>query len=207
MQKSITSHLTAQKLRLILIGGIVLLIAIATILFIFAKDTITSYAADVKQVTTLAELSSKNLATLSQLKTTLSENTEAVERTKSLVAESKSYGYQDQIIKDINLFAEKSGVEVSGYQFSDNSVSGGAPAANTSSGGVVDTPSATGDLKTTSVSVTLKSPLEYKDIMNFVHMIEQSLTKMQLAGISMATDTSDTGKVTVSSLTLEVYVR
>lgn len=198
-----TANLTAQKLRLILIGGIILLIVIAVVIFTFSQSVIAGYATDVKKATMLAESSSTNLTALNQLKTTLAENSDAVLRTKNLVAESQSYAYQDQIIKDINTFAAKSGVEVSGYQFGTEGLTG---TSATPAAGAAATPVVSG-LKTVSVSVSLKSPIEYRDIMNFVHMIEQSLTKMQLAGISMESDTSAAGKVTVSSLTLEVYVR
>ena len=212
MLKKTTSNLTAQKLRLLLLGSMALLIVIAGAIFIFTKGMLAQYAADVEKVSNTAESSSKNLTALSMLKTKLAEDNDAVERTRNLVAESQSYAYQDQIIKDITTFAQKSGVSISGFQFnSENTATAGSAATAQSQAGTsaatgqATTPQVSG-LKTVSVSVNLKSPLEYKDIMDFVHMIEQNLTKMQLAGITMNRDAAS-DKVSVSSLTVEVYTR
>ena len=206
-----TSKLTAQKLRLVLIASIFLLLALAVTIFIFVRSMLAEYAAEVQKVSDTAASSSKNLSTLSILKTKLAEEQEAVERAKNLVAESKSYAYQDQIIKDLNTFASKAGITIAGFQFNNDALTppaGGAAAAPAPTpapeGGTA--PVVVNGLKTVSVAIDLKSPVKYENAMEFVHMIEQNLTKMQLAGISMAKDPL-TNNVTVSALNIGVYVR
>lgn len=211
MLKKSTSSLTAQKLRLLLLGSIALLILAAAGIFVYSRGIIAQYAADVEKVNATAELSSRNLSALSTLKTTLAEDKEAVERTRNLVAESQSYAYQDQIIKDLTTFANKSGVAIAGFQFNEAAAAAGGaaatPAPTAAAPGVAGAgPTQITGLKTVSVSVNLQSPMKYKDIMDFVHMIEQNLTKMQLTGITMSRD-SDSSDVTVSALTVEVYTR
>lgn len=212
MLKKNTSSLTAQKLRTLLIASIFLIVLLTTGLFVYARGILAGYALDVQKVSDAAKSSGDNLNALSTLKTKLDDDKAAVERAKNLVAESQSYAYQDQIIKDLKTFASKSGVTISGFQF--NSESSAAGSAGTASPNVTPTPTAadgttptvaTG-LKTVSVSINLKSPMAYTDIMEFIHMVEQNLTKMQLAGITLNKDTTS-NNISVSSLTIEVYVR
>lgn len=215
MLKKTTSSLTAQKLRLLLIASIFLILLLTAGIFVYARSVLAAYSADVQKVAETAASSGKNLSALNTLKTKLAENKDAVERAKNLVAESQSYAYQDQIIKDLNTFASKSGVTISGFQFN-SEVAGAAsgattaPAPNTTTApttaGGATTASPTSGLKTVSASINLKSSVNYKNIMNFIHMIEQNLTKMQLTGIALNKD-STSNNVSVNSLTVEVYVR
>lgn len=209
MLKKSTSNLSAQKLRIILICTILLLLIAAGGVFFFARTVLAGYAGDVQKITNATASSSKNLANLKALEGKLADNQEAVERARSLVAESKSYEYQDQIIKDINTFANKSGVKIAGYQFNSegaNATTGTAAAPAAGSAAATPTPAPAGGLKTVNVSVNLKSPMRYEDTMEFVHMIEKNLTKMQLGGITM-TKEATSSSITVSALTIEVYVK
>lgn len=212
MLKKSTSSLTAQKLRTLLIVSIFLIILLTVGLFVYARSILAGYAADVQKVSDTAASSSRNLNALNTLKTKLAEDKEAVERAKNLVAESRSYAYQDQIIKDLNTFAAKSKVTISGFQFnSEQTETSGAattsPNVAPPAAGAATAPTApTNGLKTVSVSINLKSPMAYRDIMNFIHMVEQNLTKMQLTGVAFNKD-ANSDNVTVNALTIEVYVR
>lgn len=214
MLKNSVTGLNASKLRLILIVGIVAFFVIAVALFILMRGILTNYAAEVQQITIKSQSSSNDLASLAMLKEKLETDRAAVERTKDLVAESKEYQYQDQIIKDINSYATKAGITISGYAFDSSSAtqgsapSGGAAAPKPAAGGTATAPPGSGaisGLKSISVTITPKSPLKYESLMNFIHYIEQNLTKMQLAGISLSKD--DKGQVSANALTIEVYVR
>lgn len=211
MLKKTTGNLNAQKLRILLIVSILLLIVIMSAVFILARSVLVGYAADVQQISDAAASSSKNLSALNNLKAKLEKDHSAVERAKNLVAESQSYAYQDQIIRDINTYASKSGIAIAGYQFnseigaSSSGAAGSTPAPTPVAPGTNPTPTVSG-LKTVSVSINLKTPINYTNIMHFIHLIEQNLTKMQLSGVSLSKDTQPNG-VTVSALTIEVYVR
>jgi hypothetical protein len=212
--KNPSSRLNAQKLRSILIVTIFLIVIVAAALFVYGRHTLDGYATEVKKVNETVASSNQNLSALNTLKTKLAENSDAVDRTKNLVAESKSYAYQDQIIADLNAYAKQANVAISGFEFNtvDASTPGSTGAATPSApapstGAAPTTPApVVGGLKTTSVSVTLKSPLPYKNVMKFTHMIEQNLTKMQLTGISFNKDQAKEN-VTVDALTIEVYIK
>src|SRR3990167_7596336 len=105
MLKKQVSGMTAQKLRLLLLVGIALLIVLSAVGFWFAHKQLVSFAEQVRETTAVANASTQDLANLQALKTKLAEDADTVERTKSIVADSQHYAYQDQIIKDINTYA------------------------------------------------------------------------------------------------------
>lgn len=204
MLKKQVSGMTAQKLRLLLFVGIALLIALSAAGFWFAHKQLVGFAEEVRTTTAIANASTQDLANLQSLKTQLAEDADTVERTKSIVADSQYYAYQDQIIKDINTYANRAGVTITGYTFNTAATGAASQAA-------ASTPAAAGaqtvaGLKSVSVSVAIKSPVKYNSIMNFIHAIEQNLTKMQLAGVSLTKD-PQSDNVTANSLNLEVYTR
>lgn len=214
MLKKSISNLSAQKLRMLLLVTILLIITLSIGIFVYTKGVLTTYASEVQEVSDIAALSSQNLSSLATLEQKLASNKNAVERAKSLVAESKSYAYQDQIIKDINTFATKSNVSVTGYQFNGDTATGAAAASGSGAAttqpaedAATDQTATQSGLKTISVAMTLKSPVAYKNVMDFIHLIEQNLTKMQLTGIAFAKDTDSPNNLSVSSLTIEVYIR
>lgn len=207
------SRLSAQKLRLLLIASIVAILAIASVGFYFARTKLVDFAATVRQSTELAKTSDANISTLETLKTKLAQDKEIVDRAQQVVADSKSYAYQDQIIKDLNEYARQSGVAISGYTFGTAPAAGAAaapaaPAATPATGGIapVATPGGAAP-KSTIVSVNVKSPVKYASMMKFLHLIEQNLTKMQLSGISLTKDEKSPSDVSVSALNVEVYTR
>lgn len=211
MLKKTASNLSAQKLRLILMGTILLLVLLSTGIFFYTRGFLTNYATDVQKMTDTANASSQNLTALSAVKSQLAKDKESVERAKSLVAESKYYTYQDQIIQDINMFAATAGVKIAGYQFNNETAastptSTSAPAASAPGAATSGTATAPAGLKVVSVAVSLKNPNKYENVMELIHMIEQNLTKMQLAGVTMNKE-ANSNDVTVSSLTIGVYVK
>ncbi|OGL32527.1 hypothetical protein A3E76_00555 [Candidatus Saccharibacteria bacterium RIFCSPHIGHO2_12_FULL_44_22] len=206
------TRLSAQRLRLLLIASIVAVVAITSVGFYFVRIQLMDYAESVHISTLTAQTSDKNVANLEILKTKLAQDTDTVERTGRVVADSKSYAYQDQIIKDLNQYASKAGITISGYTFgaATTGATTPAPAPATNESGEPTTPSVTTPVtaapKSITASVNVKSPTSYAKLMNFVHLVEQNLTKMQLSGISM-TKEETAGNVTVSALNIEVYVR
>lgn len=204
MLKKQLSGLSAQKLRALMIISIVTLIIVACVGFYFVRDLLDSYAAQVRETSAKASASSQNIAILESLKTQLSQDADTVNRTKSIVAESKSYAYQDQIIADINRYAARSGMTIASYGFDTKLAS--SPSVSGASAPIATAKPANG-LKSTNVSVTLKTPVKYTNIVSFVHALEQNLTKMQLAGISLSKDSTSATDLSVSALNLEVYIR
>lgn len=205
LQKQV-SGLTAQKLRLLLICSILLLILIGGTAFWYVNQQLTGFANQVRVTAATANASTADLTNLQSLKTQLAEDADTVERTKNIVADSQSYSYQDQIIKDINTYANRAGVTITSYTFmTDTPSAAGGQRAEVS--GQSSTKAVAG-LKSVGVAIAIKSPVKYTNIMNFIHAIEQNLTKMQLSGISLTKDSqAQTDNITAGTLTIEVYTR
>lgn len=198
-----TKNMTPTKLRLILLGSIVLLLGLSIISFWFFRVQLVNFAQQVHDDSAAATVSSSDLSRLQELKFDLNNESVAVTRAKSIVADSKYYSYQDQIISDITSYASKSGVSITSFAFTSDSAQGSVAAtAPVKPVG----PAVPAGLKTISTTITLKSPVNFQALMNFVHALEVNLTHMQLTGISIAKG-SGKDDVTVNPLTVEVYTR
>lgn len=185
-----------------LIATIVLIVILSGVGFWFFKGWLASYASDVSTKAQQAETSSSDITTLQRLKTQLEQDSVAVNRTKNIVADSKSYEYQNQIVTDLSTYAKNSGITIESYSFDAGTSAAGAAAPTAGA-----TPAPAG-LKTTKVSITISNPVKYDTAMRFIHSIELNLTKMQLAGVSLHKDTGASDNfVTLDPLTVEVYIR
>ncbi|HEU5121483.1 MAG TPA: hypothetical protein VFT59_01445, partial [Candidatus Saccharimonadales bacterium] len=151
-----------------------------------------------KQAEALA--SQSDVQTLQQIQAQLLEDESIVERARSIVADSQSYQYQDQIIKDITDYATRAGIGISNIDFSATTTA--APSGTASQQQTAPAPTG---VKSSSVSVTIKNPVDYNALLRFIHSIEQNLTKMQISGVGISKET--TGNVTSDALVIEVFVR
>jgi len=191
------------KLRIALIATILLLIVAAGIGYWFLRLQLVNYAEQVSKAAVAANVSANDVRNLQNLQTELKLGSVAITRTKNIVAESQSYQYQDQVITDFTRYAKAAGVTVSGFGF-DTTAPGAATVPTPVDPQAAPVPTG---LKTTRVSVTVKNPVEYKALMQFIHLIELNLTKMQLTGISISQSPEKPNLVTVNPLTIEVYTR
>jgi len=204
IEKSI-SRLSATQLRMILFVSLGATILIGGIGFYFIQQNLNNFAVEVSHVSEDAHTSDNDIAALQKLQKQLAENQDNIKRTNSIVADSKSYQYQDQIIRDLNTYAARSGIGITRFSF-DESGSGATAAQKAPAAGTAAQPQTISGLKSTSVSITLKTPTQYKNLMNFVHAIEQNLTKMQIAGLSL-TKGENSSEVSINALTIEVYIQ
>lgn len=205
-----THNLTPTRLRLILIGSMVLMVAIAVGVFMIGYKQIADYSVASRAVAAEAQASYSSLQDLEAAKKELANDADVVQRASLIVSESKSYLYQDQIIQDINRFATNSGVSVTSISFGASgatSSSGTAVAASTTPpAGAVAPPSG---VKTTTASVTVKNPVDYTKMLNFIHSIENSLFKMRISQVTLSksADAKGSNDVTSDVLNIEVYVK
>jgi hypothetical protein len=156
--------------------------------------------------------SQSSLEHLVTTKKFLAENKSAVERANQLVSESKSYVYQDQIIADINKYASEAGLAVTNISFADTKTAKVGSSSSTSSSTTAttaktSTASAPAGVKSMTATVSLKNPVNYDAMLNFIHLVEQSLFRMQISQISLSQSQGDQGGLTSDILTIEVYVR
>lgn len=200
-----TTSLSPTKLRIVLIATIVLLIGSSGVGFWFFRSQMVTYAEQVNKAAVEATVSENDVRTLQALKTKLEEDTVAITRAKNIVASSQFYQYQDQAIDELSRYAKAAGVTISAYGFDGDQSAGGAtaPAADPAAAPAA----APAGIKTTSVVVTVKSPLNYQALLRFIHSIERNLTRMQLTGISVTLSPENPNMVSVNPLTVEIYTR
>lgn len=196
------NRLSASRLRMILSASLVVISIIIGIGFYFMQSYLYTFAVDVSHKTEDASTSANDIATWQRLKQQLESDEPTIQRTASIVADSKSYEYQDQIIKDLNTYASRSGVSINSFTFSSPNAPGATAGAAAGSSAV---PTIAG-LKSTTVSITLAAPTKYKDLMEFVHSIEQNLTKMQLGNIVLSKGRA-ADEVSINTLDIEVYIK
>lgn len=193
--------LSATQLRIVLMASIGVITLIGGVGFYFIEQQLHVYAVQVSHISEDASTSDNDITTLQNLQKKLADSTDSIKRTESIVADSKFYQYQDQIIHDLNTYANRAGVTISSFVFDSNT------------GGKIGAPTTTGQagtsisgLKSTTVSITLKTPTKYKNLMNFVHYVEQNLTKMQIANVSLTKGTN-ADEVSTNALLIEVYTK
>lgn len=200
--------MTAPRLRILLVICVFAAVALGVALFIFAYQTLGTVADDVAKVSAESTASQTRLQSLQRVQKQLDDQKDVVQRAKDIVAEAKSYQYQDQIISDLNAYASRAGVSITGYSFDSASTTGAAPTQAPAAAGTPATaaaPAPTG-VKATTVAVTLKEPVAYANFLQFLHFIEQNLTKMQVSTITL-TKGENADTITTGSLTIQVYTR
>lgn len=211
MKKSM--KLDAVMLRRILIVSLVLISIAGVAVFTYSYSILSKFADEASQTASQAVASDNSLSDITKTEKALKDEHDAVERASKIVAQSKSYQYQDQIINDLNGFAGEAGVTITGITFNDS-----ASSTSTSSSTSAETSaspstsnSSTG-LKSTTASVTIQNPVEYRSILTFIYLIEQSLTKMHISSVSLSHSTDGEAaasktSVTSDALTIEVSLR
>lgn len=208
------SKLTPTNLRIILSIVLILLAGLAVVVFLLGYEQIKTHAAAAQEVSTKAQASQSSLNNLINTEKFLDANKSSVQRAAELVSESKSYVYQDQIIADLNKFASEAGLSIVNITFTDTktaktgSTTSTASSSTSTAAAAAKTPTPPG-VKIMTATVLIKNPTGYDNMLNFIHLIEQSLFKMQVSQISLSKSTDEKTKNQVSSdvLTVEVYVR
>ena len=191
--------MNAVTLRNLLIASIILSLGGIGALIYYATGFLNSEVSQTVQTRIKADLSQNDLDRLKSLEKVLKNNHASVEKAAQIVSDSKKYEYQDQIVSDINTYAIKTGVSVTGFDFGD------AFATNTKSN-TQKTPTVTG-VKSITATLTLASPMPYDSYLRFIKAVEKNLTKMQVAGINLTPDEEHPGQISNPSVVLIVYVR
>lgn len=199
--------LTATKLRLFLFIGMILIAVGASVGFYFAQQKLAEYAAAISDLNASAQAGNDNLQTLRSLKDRLDGEREVMTKARSIVAQSQQYLYQDQIVKDLSKIAGDNGVVITQFDFASSGA--GTPGATGTTTPGTTTPAApsspSSGLKSETVNVTIKSPLQYSALMNFIKAIELNPLKMQIASIALTKGEGST--VTSQAFAIEVYVK
>lgn len=196
-----TNTMTPHKLRLILIGSIaVMIIGAGGLFWVFREQVLIPKAKEVADVSISAQSKDNEVNRLKATKAALERDKDTVDKAAKIVADTRFYQYQDQIIKDLTAYAKATGVIIRQYDFSNGNGAG--------SGATTAQPAVSADpngLKSIGVAISLQNPVPYVNLMRFIHAIEINLTKMQLAGIAISKDPSNA--ITANTLTIKVFTK
>ncbi len=208
---------TASKYRIVLSVLMLLVIACGIAGFLFAYKFIGDYALEVSKKSIDAEASRNTLSSLEKVEKELEKNRVVVQRAADIVAESSSYKYQNQVIGDLRDYAQRSGVTITSLDFAatgpkSTTTPQVSPITGAPTGATTNSQSAPpSGLKSTTVTITLQTPVRYRNLLNFIYYLEQNLTKMQISKLELSKPTagsragSDT--VNINAFTVEVYLR
>ena len=198
----------AVTMRIVFALSLVLILVGMGGVVYFGYTMLQGTVEEVSKIQTEAKAVNAKVQNLARLEKEMEKYKDSVAKAQQLVAETQQYQYQNQIINDLTAYANKSGVGIAGFTFTSgsagaksNSGSSGTSGTNNSSG----SNSAAGP-KSMKVSVRLNEKTDYMALLRFMHLIEQNLTRMQIASVSMS-KTEGTGQVNTQTLEVEVYVR
>lgn len=212
--------LTAVVFRNIFSAVFTVLLLSAVALAAFGTSRLQTTAADVRtvveQASTIDQTNTRTVALWNELQ----RSQKTANKANQVVADSKSYAYQDVIVADLKSFANKAGIVITNYDFTTTTQAtaqpsstppqegGAAVGAQSSPEATVPTPTPAVSLKTTSVSISLETPVNYGKLLTFIHYIEQNLTKMQISKVSLSRVAQDDAQaVNSDALSIEVYIR
>lgn len=199
---------SAVRFRIALTVSLFLSVAIMAGVVTYGMGHLNSYASEVNSAAVEANNTDARIGIMQQEAATLEDNQGVASRAKQIVAESQSYQYQDVIIRDLEEFARRAGISVQTYDFTSGQEETTKSSSKKSST-KTPTKSASGP-KSTTVNITLVNPVDYRGLLRFIYYIEQNLTKMQIANITMSGNTdggSRTNSVTSSNFVIQVYIR
>lgn len=203
--------MTPTKLRIILVMALLLLVVAGVFAFVYGHSILNKFSEETKQKSTEATASDSSVQYYKETEKALAAQGEVVDRAQHIVAESKSYMYQDQIINDITTLARNAGIEITSINFTATSgTSAAAPTTGATTPTDTTAPTAGGvatpSVRSMSATIALKNPIPYPRMLTFIHTIEQSLTKMKIKSISMSKASEAPGAISSDSLQIEVYV-
>lgn len=170
---------------------VILMAGIATGSY-FIHQKLSTYVVEVDHLKIDSEMNEQGIVNAQKLRIALNENRDSVTRAAAIVADTKYYEYQDQIVQDIGAYAAASNLTVLGFDFS--------TAASSKASSVKG-------IKTMVATISLKSPVSYNNYLRFLKLIERNLTKMQVTQLDISNDLKAPGAISSPVITLEVYVR
>lgn len=198
MSQSDGKKLNPSTLSLLLVIILIIFIGAFIAITVFFQSQLKALSIDVKNANNAATVSRTDLAGLKELKGYIEKEKNTIEKTKKILADSQSY--QEQILSDIEKYSSRSGITVTGVSFE-------AVESKGATNGVSPNQAPTSGLKFATATINIKNPVPFTNVMQFIYFLEQNLTKIQLNGISM-TKTSKSGQdITVSPLSIRIYLR
>lgn len=197
--------LTASSARIVLALFLLIILAAMVAGSYFAYSFLSTTSKEVADMQTEASAVDMKIQNLLKLKDQLEKNPVATKKAEQIVAESKSYQYQNQIINDLSIYAAKANVPIQSFTFQDSSTSS-AKSSSSSSQTTAKKPTSVNGVKSITVSIQLGDKVPYNNLLHFLYLVENNVTRMQISGVSISRG-EQRGEVSAQSLELGVYVR
>lgn len=196
--------LTASSARIVLALFLLIILAAMVAGSYFAYSFLSTTSKEVADMQTEASAVDMKIQNLLKLKDQLEKNPVATKKAEQIVADSKSYQYQNQIVNDLSIYAGKANVPIQSFTFQDGSTS--SKSSSSSSQTTAKKPTSVSGVKSITVSIQLGDKVPYNNLLHFLYLVENNVTRMQISGVSISRG-EQRGEVSAQSLELGVYVR
>ena len=193
--------LNASIARIILSLLLLIILSAMVGLVIFAYSFLSKTSEEVGKMQTEAIAVDAKIQSLLASKSQLDRNSDTVKKAKNIVSESKLYQYQNQIIQDLNTYADRAGIPIKSFSFQ-NEPTASAKTATPSK----QTSTSPAGVKSTFVSIQLGDHIDYTKFLHFLSLIEKNVTRMQLSGVSISRGANN-HEISIQSLEVKVYTR
>ena len=193
--------LNASIARIVLSLLLLIILSAMVGLVIFAYSFLSKTSEEVGKMQTEAIAVDAKIQSLLASKSQLDRNSDTVKKAKNIVSESKLYQYQNQIIQDLNTYADRTGILIKAFSFQNEPTTSTKTA--TSSKRTSTNPAG---VKSTFVSIQLGDHIDYTKFLHFLSLIEKNVTRMQLSGVSISRGANN-HEISIQSLEVKVYTR
>lgn len=193
--------LNASIARIVLSLLLLIILSAMVGLVIFAYSFLSKTSEEVGKMQTEAIAVDAKIQSLLASKSQLDRNSDTVKKAKNIVSESKLYQYQNQIIKDLNTYADRAGIPIKAFSFQNEPTTSAKTAKSSKR-----TPASLAGVKSTFVSIQLGDHIDYAKFLHFLSLIEKNVTRMQLLGVSISRGANN-HEISIQSLEVKVYTR
>lgn len=193
--------LNASIARIVLSLLLLIILSAMVGLVIFAYSFLSKTSEEVGKMQTEAIAVDAKIQSLLASKSQLDRNSDTVKKAKNIVSESKLYQYQNQIIKDLNTYADRAGIPIKAFSFQNEPTTPTKTATSSKR-----TPASPAGVKSTFVSIQLGDHIDYTKFLHFLSLIEKNVTRMQLLGVSISRGANN-HEISIQSLEVKVYTR
>ena len=193
--------LNASIARIVLSLLLLIILSAMVGLVIFAYSFLSKTSEEVGKMQTEAIAVDAKIQSLLASKSQLDRNSDTVKKAKNIVSESKLYQYQNQIIQDLNTYADRAGIPIKAFSFQNEPTTSAKTATSSK-----QTPASPAGVKSTFVSIQLGDHIDYTKFLHFLSLIEKNVTRMQLLGVSISRGANN-HEISIQSLEVKVYTR
>ena len=193
--------LNASIARIVLSLLLLIILSAMVGLVIFAYSFLSKTSEEVGKMQTEAIAVDTKIQSLLASKSQLDRNSDTVKKAKNIVSESKLYQYQNQIIQDLNTYADRAGIPIKSFSFQNEPTTSAKTATSSK-----QTSTSPAGVKSTFVSIQLGDHIDYTKFLHFLSLIEKNVTRMQLSGVSISRGANN-HEISIQSLEVKVYTR